>query len=399
MIVPVIIAGGYGERLWPLSTREVPKPFALRDVRGRSLFQSTLLRVVGREQFTAPVVVCNRAHRLLVIEQLREVGVEHATIILEPEARNTAPAIALAALLCDTSWPDASMLVMPADHQIDEPHMLLAALKQAEFATQGGHIVTFAVEPTAAETGYGYIQRGTPMKGHEKICAIERFIEKPEREVAERLVQSGEYGWNSGLFMMKASVVLKEYEQLAPDMLLACADAYTASKRDEDCLEVDVHAFSRIRGGAFDRVIMERTKRGAVMNVAMGWRDLGSWDALHEVAIKDAHGNAVTGDAVLKDVRGCHIYTDGMPVHAIGLENMLVVAAHGQLMVAPQQRANEAMLAHQEASAVLAREDVKQRPWGCFQVVETGAHYQVKQLTVRPRGKISLQRHTKRSEH
>ncbi len=399
MLSPVILAGGYGERLWPLSTPDMPKPFSLRDARGHSLFQATILRVANRAKFAPPLVVCNSAHQLLVREQLRAIGCEDATMMLEPEARNTAPAIALAAFHIMNESPHSVMLVMPADHHIDAPEHLLAALDQASAAAEAGHVVTFAITPTAPETGYGYIQRGAAIAVAPSVFAIAKFIEKPEREVAERLLKAGDYGWNSGMFVMRASQALVEFEQHAPEILAACRAAYGLSVFDGSCVMPDAECFARARAVAFDRAIMERTTRGAVMPLAMGWRDLGNWAALYELATKDARGNAVTGEATLHDVENSHIYSDGTPINAVGLHDMLVVAANGQLLVAPKQRGAEACSAAVEHYKKRGDASVTQRPWGEFHIIEAGAQYQVKQLTLRPRGKISLQRHAKRSEH
>lgn len=392
MLIPVILAGGYGERLWPLSTRALPKPFAIRDTHGNSLFQATLLRVADRKQFAPPLVVCNALHRYVAYDQALQVGCDDVTFILEPEARNTAAAIALAALYCSEHVSSSIMLIMPADHTIEAPEALYSACRSAQLAAQEGYIVTFSITPTAPETCYGYIQHGEALAKNDGVFGIDRFIEKPEHEVAKRLLQSPRVGWNSGMFVTSVARVLNEYAVHAPELMAACRAAYEACLRDGSLVLPDAVCFAQIRSTPFDRAIMERTAYGAVIPLAMGWHDLGNWSGLHKVSSKDSHGNTITGEVVLLDVVDSYIYSDGTPISAAGLNEMLVVSANGQLLVAPMHRASDLHAIRQEEIAI-------QRPWGEFHTIKIGPDYKVKQLTVNPRGKISLQRHTKRSEH
>jgi mannose-1-phosphate guanylyltransferase / mannose-6-phosphate isomerase len=396
MLVPVVLAGGYGERLWPLSTPELPKPFALRDGRGLSLFQATILRVADRSLFAPPLVVCNAKHHAVVVEQLETIGCTDACLMLEPESRNTAPAIALAALHVHATAPEHAMVILPADHAIEEPNPWLQALNVAEQISRDGRMVAFAITPTAPNTAYGYIERGAAIAGVDGAYAITAFIEKPTAAVAATLLRDGACGWNSGMFVMGAAAALAQYELHAPEMLAACRAAYAQCRRAGDALWLDGASYQAIAPLAFDRAIMERTAHGAVIPLAMGWRDLGSWAALHEVAAKDSNGNAVTGTATLEDSSGCYVHSAGPAIHVRGLKDIRVVATPADVLVEPMARAAELnpVLTHAERGI-----GTTHRPWGWFQVIEVGAHYQVKRLTLRPGGKISLQRHTQRCEH
>ncbi len=400
-IVPTILAGGAGERLWPLSQADSPKQFALKNKQGYSLFQATVLRVADRARFAAPLVLCNRQHRFLAREQLRAIACDDAVILVEPELRNTASAIALAAMHVMEEQPDAVMLVLPSDHAIARVEALAAAVEASLPAAEAGHIVTFGITPESAETGYGYIHYGEEISGYEGLRTMERFIEKPDFELAARLIREGNYGWNSGMFLMAAGALLDEYRTHAPAIHHACERAYAKHTIEHECLCPEATAFRESPAIAFDYAIMEHTTRGAVMPVEMGWRDLGSWMALDGAAHKDAAGNAVSGAASLREVEDCFVHADTLHVAAVGLRDLLVVESNGHVLVAPKERALEVkvFVAAQRAQTMASLYHVTHRPWGNFSVIERGMDYQVKKLMIVPGGKISLQTHRARSEH
>jgi mannose-1-phosphate guanylyltransferase/mannose-6-phosphate isomerase len=394
-IIPVILAGGMGERLWPLSSANEPKQFALRDAAGRSLFQATLLRVADRQRFAAPLIIANHAHRFLLLDQLRAIGCNDAQIILEPERRNSAAAITLAALHSVAQQPDAVMLVLPCDHQIDAPEHLLAAIAASAQAAQAGSVVTFAVRPTAPENGYGYIAYGAPLQPGAALLRVAGFIEKPDTAQAQRLIDTGQYGWNSGIFLMRAAVMLDELTRFAPEIHAACHGAYQHAVFDHSFLCPDGEWFRRSPSLSFDYAVMEHTACGAVLEVAMGWHDLGSWQALEAAALKDARGNITHGEVALHDVSDSFIHADGIHVTAIGIKEMLVVVKDSHLLIAPKACAAEI----KTLAPAYTQQPVTYRPWGQFHCVDSAPGYQVKRLTIHPGEKISLQIHRKRSEH
>lgn len=298
-VTPVILAGGSGARLWPLSSPERPKQFVIKAPSGRSLFQETVLRVHHPNLFAPCVVVTNLDYQSIVTHELQTIDAAQAQVIYEPHARNTCPAIILAALYLIASEPDAVMLVLPSDHHIEAPERLFERLPEAMMAASEGYIVTFAIAPTAPETGYGYIEKGALLEGHAAVHGIARFIEKPDAATAQRFITHGGYGWNSGMFLMRAAVVLDEAKAHAPNVLEACTRAYVNATAEGAACYVDAHAFAQCPSIAFDRAVMEHTKRGAVMDVAMGWHDLGSWEALaaHATQQKNHESSGVTQPA------------------------------------------------------------------------------------------------------
>lgn len=288
-ITPVVLAGGRGARLWPLSTAQNPKQFTLKAPTGRSLFQETILRVADRHRFEPAMVTTNRSFEASVARELDAIDHTHATVIYEPHARNTAPAIVLAALHLAEHDPHAIMLVVPSDHHMDAPEKLLEALPTAVRAASEGYIVTFAMRPTAPETGYGYIKKGEALRGLASVHGIAQFIEKPDAATAQTFMDHGGYGWNSGMFLMRAATALDEARQHAPTLLAACKHAHVNRTGEGTAFYPEAQAFEQCPSIAFDRAVMEHTKHGAVIDVAMGWRDLGSWEALaaHAMHLKN----------------------------------------------------------------------------------------------------------------
>src|SRR5512144_828721 len=332
---PVILSGGAGTRLWPLSRALRPKQL-LPLVSKRSMLQETILRVTG-ENFTPPVVVCNDEHRFLIAEQLREIDVAAEAIVLEPEGRNTAPAATVAAFLLARDDPDAIMALLPSDHVVNNVEEFLNALRTA--AARTGALVTFGITPTRPETGYGYIRKGRPWGGVESCWRIDCFVEKPDLATAERYVESGDYAWNSGMFVFPVGQFLSEVERLAPDMLARCREAIRDARMDLDFLRLSRAPFLATPSTSIDYAVMEHTDKGAVVAADMGWSDVGSWSALWEISERDGDGNVLAGDIVLLDARNCYVRSDGNLVAAIGVNDLVIVATDDVVLVVPRERA------------------------------------------------------------
>jgi len=402
MIHPVILSGGTGSRLWPMSRALFPKQ--LQPLVGlNSLLQDTALRVADASRFHRPVIVCNAEHRFVVAEQLRQVERPAAAILLEPMARNTAPAIAAAAELLRRDDPEAMMLVLPSDHAMIRPAPWIAAVIAAEAAARDGSIVTFGIRPAGPETGYGYIQAGAAIAGAGPCRRIEAFVEKPDRAAAERLVAGGRHYWNAGIFLLSARVYLEEIQRHAPEIGEAAAAAVAAGRRDLDFLRLDADAFARAPSRSIDYAVMERTDRGAVVAVDPGWNDVGSWHALHEIAPQDERGNVRIGDVHVADASNSYLRSNGRLLVAIGVEDLVVVADPDAVLVARRDRAQEVKGVVEALTAAGRNEAtspaVVYRPWGHYRNVDSGAGFQVKRIVVNPGGRLSLQRHTKRTEH
>jgi len=403
MIYPVILSGGSGTRLWPMSRSLYPKQL-LALFGETSLLQQTVRRVAGQNGFAPPLIVANEEHRFIIAEQLREIGVEAAGLLLEPTGRNTAPAAAVAALRVAASDLDGQVLVMPSDHAIADPKAFHQAIGRAAEAAKSGLLVTFGITPDRAETGYGYIAGGKPIAACEGALAVARFIEKPEAEQAERYVAAGDHFWNSGIFLFPAAVYLAELERLRPDMLAACKKALSKAKTDADFIRLDKAAFTACPSDSIDYAVMEHTAtRAAVVPVGMGWSDLGSWDALWEMSDKDSGGNALAGNVVAEDTRNCYLRSENGLVAAIGVEDLVVVATDDAVMVAPRNRTQEVKTlvgrllkeGHDQADAL----STVHRPWGTYRSIHNGQRVQVKHITVKPGAKLSLQMHHHRAEH
>jgi mannose-1-phosphate guanylyltransferase/mannose-6-phosphate isomerase len=406
MIHPVILSGGSGTRLWPMSRSLYPKQL-LALTGERSLLQETALRVADDPGFAAPVIVANEEHRFIIAEQLREIGVTAEALMLEPCGRNTAPAACVAALRLTATQaagePEKLMLVMPSDHAIGDLAAFRQATERAAAAARTGCLITFGITPERAETGFGYIASGRKLDGFESVFAVTGFVEKPDPETAERYVASGEYFWNSGIFLFPASLYLSELERLRPDMLAACKAALAAAKTETDFVRLDRDAFAACPSDSIDYAVMEHTHAAAVVPVGMGWSDLGSWDALWDMGDKDECGNALSGNVVAEATRNCYLRSEAGLVAAIGVEDIVVVATDDAVMVAPRNRTQEVkqlvgrLLAEKrdEADAL----PTVHRPWGSYRSLHNGHRVQVKHILVRPGGKLSLQMHHHRAEH
>jgi mannose-1-phosphate guanylyltransferase/mannose-6-phosphate isomerase len=397
MITPVILSGGSGTRLWPLSRELYPKQL-LPLVGERTMLQETVQRLEGLGA-SQPIVVCNDAHRFLVAEQLRQLGLQPQAIILEPIGRNTAPAIALAAL---KAAPDALLLVLPADHVIRDVPAFQAAIRVAMPAAQSGKLVTFGIVPTTPETGYGYIKQ-TNAGATAGVFAIEQFIEKPELARAEQFLQQGGYYWNSGMFLFQAGRYLQELQQHAPKILQAARAALTAAKPDLDFVRVDAGEFEACPSDSIDYAVMEKTRDAVVVPLAAGWSDVGSWSALHEALPADARGNVSKGDVLAEDSDGCYLYAESRLVSTVGLKDHVVVETKDAVLVAPKNRVQDVkqLVARLKAEGryehSLHREVY--RPWGSYDSIDNGHRFQVKRLTIKPGAQLSLQLHHHRAEH
>ncbi|MGD9597513.1 MAG: mannose-1-phosphate guanylyltransferase/mannose-6-phosphate isomerase [Steroidobacteraceae bacterium] len=400
VLIPVILSGGAGTRLWPLSRELYPKQL-LPLVGERTMLQATVGRLAGTGA-AGPIVVCNEAHRFMVAEQLRQIEAAPRAILLEPAGRNTAPAIALAAQVALESLPGADpiLLVLPADHVIRDIPAFHKGVQTAVAAAGLGHLVTFGVVPHAPETGYGYIQRGAPLAGASRITA---FVEKPARAVAEQYLKAGNYLWNSGMFVFRASRFLEELRRHAPDIADACAAALAAAKRDLDFTRVDARAFEACRSDSIDYAVMEKTDDAVVVPLDAGWSDVGSWSALYEAIDRDAAGNVSQGDVIAEDSSGNYLFAESRLVATVGLTDHVVVETKDAVLVAPKGRVQdvkkivERLKKDGRYEHSLHREVY--RPWGSYDSIENGERYQVKRLSVNPGASMSLQMHHHRAEH
>ncbi|WP_300296034.1 mannose-1-phosphate guanylyltransferase/mannose-6-phosphate isomerase [Ferrovibrio sp.] len=401
-IHPVILAGGSGTRLWPLSRTAYPKQL-LPLVTERSLLQQTVERNQATLGFAAPVLVCGDEHRFLVDDQMAAIGVEPQQIILEPVGRNTAPALAVAALLLSDRDQDALMLVQPADHAIGDLASLQAAVRAGLPAAEEGRLVTFGITPDRPEPGYGYIKGGPLLEGSDHVRIVDRFIEKPDRNTAKAYVDSGAYFWNSGIFLMRANRYLEELRRLHPAVLEACEQAVLGGQSDLGFYRLDAEAFRAAASLSIDHAVMERADRAAVVPVSMAWSDLGSWQALRSVLPDDGAGNILSGDVIARDVRNCYLRSEDKLLAVIGLEDVVVVSTDDAVLVARADRVDEVSQVVEQLRLRNRPEPLSHRtcyrPWGSYASIDMGDRFQVKRITVKPGARLSLQKHFHRAEH
>ena len=398
-MIPVILSGGSGTRLWPLSREAYPKQF-LPLVGEHTMLQATWERIAPLAS-AAPMVVANEEHRFMVAEQLRQVGCVPSAILLEPVGRNTAPAIAVAALQAMREGTDPLLLVLPSDHVISDAPAFQAAVRQAEPAASQGRLVTFGIVPSGPETGYGYIRAGAALA--DGVRAVAQFVEKPDEATAKAYVDSGEYFWNSGMFLFRASVFLAELERQQGAMLAACRAALEGASRDADFVRLDKAAFAACPSDSIDYAVMEHTDAAAVLPIEVGWNDLGSWSALWEVAEQDGNGNAHHGDVLAQDCRNTLAWGDGRLLALLGLENVVVVDTADAVLVAHKDRVQDVKGIVGRLKAAGRNEPTSHRkvyrPWGSYDSIDVGGRFQVKRITVKPGASLSLQMHHHRAEH
>ncbi len=398
-IVPVLLCGGVGSRLWPVSRQGRPKQY-LNLIGEDSMLQQTLTRLEGLDQ-APPIIVCNEEHRFLVAEQTRQIGIESATIILEPEGKNTAPAIALAALVASATNPDSALLVLPADHHIGRPEQLRAAVKEALAAALHTKLVTFGLVPTRAETGYGYIKRGETLSGN--VAVLDQFVEKPNEVTAKGYLDSGEYVWNSGMFLFKSGHFLDALSEFQPTIAAACRAAMANSERDMNFVRPDSKAFANCPSESIDYAVMEHTKDGVVVSLDCDWSDIGAWSALWDTGGKDGEGNVTHGDVVLDNTHNSYVRSQSRLVTTSGVNDLVVVETADAVMVADRHSVQDvkhivSMLKSQQRSEADAHHRVF-RPWGFYESLIVGDGFQVKRIVVNPGQQLSLQMHHHRAEH
>ena len=397
-VLPVLLCGGSGTRLWPLSREAYPKQFLplAGDV---SLLQATCLRLQGLPGAESPLLISNEEHRFMVAEQCRQVGVVPEAIILEPMGRNTAPAIAVAALHAMKVQQDPILLVLPSDHVLRDEEGFRNAVLAALPAAEAGALLTFGIVPTAPETGFGYIKAGVG----EGVRAVQQFVEKPDQATAEKYLASGEYFWNSGMFLFRASRFIEELEKFAPEILRQCQAAIAHAKRDVDFLRLDKEAFAACPADSIDYAVMEKTAEAKVLPIDVGWSDVGSWSALWQVADQDGDGNVHRGDVMSENCRNTFVWSGNRLVSILGLENMIVVDTDDALLVAHQDHVQDVkkivtrLKAESRSQAVHHRQVY--RPWGSYTSVDNGERFQVKRIVVKPGAALSLQMHHHRAEH
>jgi mannose-1-phosphate guanylyltransferase / mannose-6-phosphate isomerase len=400
-IVPVILSGGSGTRLWPVSRESFPKQLWPL-ISEHTLLQETALRARG-DRFAPPVVVCNQEHRVLIAEQLRAAGILSPRILLEPVGRNSAPAIAAAAVLVAEEDPDAVLWLLAADHVIADTEVLHAHLATAAQAARAGHIVTFGMRPTAPETGYGYIAIGAALDNAPGAFAVAHFIEKPVAATATRLATDGKHLWNSGMFVFTARTLLEELETHAPDVLHAVRRAVAERQTDLDFTRLGLEAFTACPSISLDYAVAERTSRAAVVPADIGWSDIGSWGALWDLGGKDEQGNVAVGDVLLEAARNCYVRSDGMLTAVVGLEDAVVVVTEDAVLAMHRDHAQDVKKVVDRLKAADRHEAVAHnrmyRPWGFYESLILGERFQVKRIVVSPGRKLSLQKHFHRAEH
>jgi len=401
MLIPVILSGGSGTRLWPLSRKNLPKQF-LPLAGDSTLFQQTVARAQTLPSAVSPIVVCSEDHRFLVAEQLQMLGVSDASILLEPVARNTAPAIALAALQALSRDPDATLLILPADHLIGDTDSFGDAVLRALPLAADGWLVTFGIRPEAAETGFGYIRRGNPLSdgGYQ----VDAFVEKPDRATAESYLETGAYDWNSGMFLFRASRLLEELAQQAPSIHAGVATAFESAHVDLDFVRIDKDAFAQVPEDSIDYAVMERTRRAAVVPVSCEWSDIGSWAALWAASERDGNGNRLEGDVLALDSDNCFVRsTDRRMVALLGVHDLVVVDTPDAVLVAARDHAQDVKKLVDQLKAADRPEHMFHRkvyrPWGSYDSIDMGERFQVKRIVVKAGAALSLQKHHHRAEH
>jgi len=399
-IVPIILLGGSGTRLWPVSRKNHPKQF-LNLTGDQTLLQATLNRLDGMEALDASIVVCNEEHRFTTADQLMEIQQELGDIILEPVGKNTGPAVAVAALRALQKHEDALLLVLPADHVIRETEVFQKAIQKTAKAAMDNYLVTFGIVPTKAETGYGYIKRGNEI--NHAFYQVDKFVEKPDLIKAQSYVDSGDYYWNSGMFLFKASVFIHELEKFQPKMVACCQKSLDQSEHDLDFIRLHKQSFLACPSNSIDYAVMEKTRNAVTVPLDAGWNDVGSWDALWEIEKKDISGNVFQGDVLTHSSKDCLVKAENKLVTLVGVENLVVIETKDAVLVAAKDKVQdvkaivEQLSKDKRSEAELHREVY--RPWGKYDGIDVGERFQVKRITIKPGESTSMQMHHHRAEH
>jgi mannose-1-phosphate guanylyltransferase/mannose-6-phosphate isomerase len=399
-IIPVILSGGSGARLWPLSRKQYPKQY-LPLVGDNTMLQETILRLDGLENLADPIIICNADHRFLVAEQCQQIDIINPTILLEPVGRNTAPAIAAAAFQSLKITDDAVLLVLTADHVIQDIDAFHAAINIADKQAQNGKLVTFGIVPIDANIGYGYIKSSNDHS--DGAYKVEKFVEKPDLKTAKKYLEQGNYLWNSGMFMLQASTLINELTTHSPDIVKVVNDAVNNAVKDLDFVRLDKQVFESSPSDSIDYALMEKSNNVVVVPLDAQWDDIGSWSALYDIGTKDNNGNVIKGDVITRDTSNSYINADHHMVAAIGVDNLIIIDTPDATFIATQDKAQEVKSIVESLQASGRCESSMHRkvyrPWGWYDSIESGKYFQVKRLHVKPGAKLSLQMHHKRAEH
>jgi len=403
-IIPVILSGGSGTRLWPLSRSAFPKQFLPLASSGATLIQETAQRIKDTKLFLPPIIICSSEHKFIIAEQLRQIGILSPTIILEPAGRNTAPALTIAALCIRAKYgKDALMLAMPSDHIIQSPTKFLSTVKHSISQVGNGSLMTFGIKPSHPETAYGYIQQGKIIDKQHRICEIARFVEKPDAKRAKTYLSSGKYLWNSGIFLFAVSSYLDEIKHFAPDIIKLCTESLAGKRKDLDFILLGEEPFMALPSVSIDNAVMECTKKGVVIPMDCGWGDLGSWDALWDIHAKDPQGNAIIGQAHIIDSKNSYVRSDGPVISLLGVENLVVISTKDAVLVADKDKVQKIKglveKIKKDDPGLVENQQRVYRPWGYYESVDEGDRYQVKHLSIKPKEKLSVQMHHHRTEH
>ena len=403
-LLPVILCGGTGSRLWPLSRSSFPKQYlSLFEENKNSLLQETQFRLKNLKNIQEPIIICNEEHRFIVAEQMRKINIKPKSILLEPFGKNTAPAIISAALKSSEDGEDPTLLILSADHKITDIDQFLSVINKARKYCDDGKIVTFGVVPTSPEIGYGYINASVPIEKHLKAYPIEKFIEKPNLQTAEKLIKNKKNYWNSGIFMAKSSTLLSEAEKYCEGLCSICKDSLNSNLLDLDFERIDKETFKNCPDISIDKAIMEKTKIGMVIPLVAGWSDIGSWKTLWEVSKKDDYGNVLSGNILNKSTKNCFIKSDKKLVVGIGIKDLIIVDTNDAVLIVNKddcQRVKEVVpYLKNIGSNVGTTHQTMYRPWGCYTSIAKGDKWQLKTIEVKPKAKLSLQMHKHRAEH